>query len=139
MSLTVRDFAAKGLVAGAAGGLAAGLFIRFVTETQIGFALDFEDAAGLGGPPGGPAEFSRSTQYWGGVAAAVLYGAVVGLALGVAVAAAVTASVGANVGVAVAVGTGVGVRVGVAGGATDCPPAGGFVVLPTILTLSTLK
>jgi hypothetical protein len=87
MSLSVRDFAGRGLVAGAVGGAAAALFIRFVTETQVGFALEFEDAAGLGGPAGDPAEFSRSTQYWGGMAAAVLYGAVVGLALGVAVAA----------------------------------------------------
>ena len=87
MSFTIKDFASRGLVAGAAGGAAAALFIRIVTETQIGFALDFEDAAGLGGPPGDPAEFSRSTQYWGGMAAAVLYGAVIGLALGVAVAA----------------------------------------------------
>jgi hypothetical protein len=87
MSLTVRDFATRGLVAGAVGGLAAALFIRFVTEAQIGFALEFEDAAALGGPPGDPAEFSRSTQYWGGMAAAVLYGAVIGLALAVAVAA----------------------------------------------------
>lgn len=87
MSLTVRDFAFRGLVAGAVGGAAAAVFIRFVTETQIGFALDFEDAAALGTPAGDPAEFSRSTQYWGGMAAAVLYGAVVGLALAVAVAA----------------------------------------------------
>src|SRR5918994_2167815 len=58
MSLTVRDFLARGLVAGA-----------------------------LGGPAGEAAEFSRGTQYWGGMAAAVLYGAVIGLALGVAVAA----------------------------------------------------
>lgn len=87
MTLTVRDFAVRGLAAGAVGGAAAALFIRLVTETQIGFALDFEGAAGLGGPAGDPAEFSRSTQYWGGVAAAVLYGAVVGLALAVAVAA----------------------------------------------------
>lgn len=87
MSLTVKDFAARGLVAGAVGGGAAALFIRVVTETQIGFALEFEDAAGLGGPAGEAAEFSRGTQYWGGMAAALLYGAVIGLALGVAVAA----------------------------------------------------
>ena len=87
MSFTIKDFAWRGLVAGAAGGAAAALFIRVFTETQIGFALDFEDAAGLGGPPGDPAEFSRATQYWGGMAAAVLYGAVIGLALAVAVAA----------------------------------------------------
>jgi hypothetical protein len=87
MSLTVRDFLARGLVAGALGGAAAALFIRVVTETQIGFALEFEDAAALGGPAGEAAEFSRGTQYWGGMAAAVLYGAVIGLALGVAVAA----------------------------------------------------
>src|SRR5829696_1675310 len=87
MSLTVRDFVARGLVAGAVGGGAAALFIRVVTETQIGFALEFEDAAVLGGPATGAAEFSRGTQYWGGMAAAVLYGAVIGLALGVAVAA----------------------------------------------------
>ncbi|HEX8804016.1 MAG TPA: CbtA family protein, partial [Acidimicrobiales bacterium] len=87
MSLTVKGFASRGLVAGAAGGLAAGLFIRFVTERQIDVALRFEDAATLGGPSGGPAAVSRSTQQWGGVAAAVLYGAVLGVALAVAVAA----------------------------------------------------
>ena len=87
MSLTVKDFAVRGLAAGAVGGAAAAVFLRVVTETQIGFALEFEDAAGLGGPAGDPAEFSRSTQYWGGMAAAVLYGAVIGLALAVAVAA----------------------------------------------------
>jgi hypothetical protein len=87
MTLTVKDFATRGLVAGAVGGAAGALFIRLVTETQIDFALEFEDAAALGGPPGDPAQFTRATQAWGGMAAAVLYGAVIGLALAVAVAA----------------------------------------------------
>jgi hypothetical protein len=87
MNLTLKGFVLRGLAAGAAGGLAAALFIRIVTETQIGFALKFEDATGLGGPPGEPAEFSRTTQFFGGMFAAVLYGAILGVVLAVAVAA----------------------------------------------------
>jgi hypothetical protein len=87
MTLTVRDFILRGLAAGAAGGLAAALFIRIVTETQIGFALQFEDATGLGGPPGEPAQFSRTTQFFGGMTAAVIYGAIIGVVLATAVAA----------------------------------------------------
>lgn len=87
MKLTIKDFVLRGLAAGAAGGLAAALFIRFVTERQIGFALLFEDATGIGAAAGDPAEFSRSTQHWGGMAAALLYGAVLGMVLGVATAA----------------------------------------------------
>jgi len=87
MNLTLKGFVLRGLAAGAAGGLAAALFIRIVTETQIGFALQFEDATGIGGPPGEPAEFSRTTQFFGGMFAAVLYGAVLGVVLAVAVAA----------------------------------------------------
>jgi hypothetical protein len=87
MNLTLKGFVLRGLAAGAAGGLAAALFIRIVTETQIGFALQFEDATGIGGPPGEPAEFSRNTQFFGGMIAAVLYGAILGVVLAVAVAA----------------------------------------------------
>lgn len=87
MSSTLKGFLLRGLVAGAAGGLAAALFIRIVTETQIGFALQFEDATGIGGPPGEPAEFSRTTQFFGGMLAALIYGAVLGVVLAVAVAA----------------------------------------------------
>jgi hypothetical protein len=87
VSAHVKSFLWRGLGAGAAGGLATALFLRFVTETQIGYALRFEDAAGLGLPAGEAAEFSRGTQQWGGMLAAVLYGAVMGLVFGVAVAA----------------------------------------------------
>ncbi len=83
----IKGFVLRGLAAGAAGGAAAALFIRFVTETQIGHALGFEDAKGIGAAPGEAAEFSRSTQHWGGMAAALIYGAALGLVLGVATAA----------------------------------------------------
>jgi hypothetical protein len=83
----IKGFILRGLGAGAAGGAAAALFLRFVTETQIGYALRFEEAAGLGLPPAEAAEFSRGTQQWGGMLGAVIYGAVLGLLLGVAVAA----------------------------------------------------
>jgi hypothetical protein len=84
---TIKWFILRGLAAGAAGGLAAALFIRFATERWIGRALLFEDATGIGLPPGEAAEFSRSTQEWGGMAAAVIFGAVMGIVLGVAIAA----------------------------------------------------
>jgi len=47
-----KTFLLRGLVAGAAGGAAAALFIRTVTETQIGYALRFEEATGIGAGPG---------------------------------------------------------------------------------------
>lgn len=87
MNRTVKWFLLRGLAAGAAGGVVAALFIRFVTEAHIGFALQFEDATGIGLPAGDPAEFSRSTQHWGGMVAAVLFGLAMGVVLGVAVAA----------------------------------------------------
>ncbi|HWJ60406.1 MAG TPA: CbtA family protein [Acidimicrobiales bacterium] len=87
MNLTMKDFLLRGLAAGAAGGAAAALFVRFVTETQIGWAIGFEDASGLGGPAGEAAEFARSTQHWGGMIAAVLYGVTLGVVLAVIAAA----------------------------------------------------
>jgi hypothetical protein len=87
MNLTIKGFVLRGLAAGAAGGAVAALFIRVVTETQIGFALQFENASGLGAGPGEAAEFSRGTQHWGGMLAAVIYGAILGMVLAVAVAA----------------------------------------------------
>src|SRR3954470_20387176 len=81
-----KGFILRGLAAGAAGGAAAALFLRFVTEHQISIALRFEDATGIGLPPGDPAEFSRGTQHWGGMAAAVLYGMALGVVLAVVVA-----------------------------------------------------
>jgi len=87
MNLTMKDFLLRGLAAGAAGGAAAALFIRFVTETQIGWAIGFEDASGLGGPAGEAAEFARSTQHWGGMLAAVIYGVILGVVLSVIAAA----------------------------------------------------
>ena len=83
MHLTMKAFVWRGLAAGAAGGAVAALFLRIVTETQIGFALKFEDAAGIGAPPGEAAEFTRGVQHVGGMVAAVLFGAVLGLVLGV--------------------------------------------------------
>jgi hypothetical protein len=83
----IKGFVVRGLAAGATGGVTTALFIRFVTESQIGNALGFEDAKGIGAAPGDPAEFSRSTQHWGGMVAAVIYGLALGLVLGVACAA----------------------------------------------------
>lgn len=87
MELTIKTFLLRGLAAGAAGGAAAALFIRFLTETQIGWAIGFEEAAGLGLPPGEAAEFARSTQHWGGMLAAVIYGSLLGVILGIVLAA----------------------------------------------------
>ncbi len=87
MTPTFKGLLLRGLAAGAAGGAVAALFVRFVTETQIGFALQFEEAAGLGTGPAEAARFSRDTQHWGGMAATLLYGIVLGLVLGLAVAA----------------------------------------------------
>ena len=86
MNKRIKWFILRGLAAGAAGGLAAALFLRFVTETQIGYALRFEEATGIGLPPGDPAEFSRGTQHWGGMAAAVIYGTLLGVVLSIVVA-----------------------------------------------------
>src|SRR3954452_18273620 len=86
MPLSMKGFFWRGLAAGAAGGAATALFIRFVTERAIDVALLFEDATGIGAGPGDPAEFSRGTQHWGGVAAAVLYGMALGVVLAVVVA-----------------------------------------------------
>jgi hypothetical protein len=83
----VKGFLLRGLAAGAAGGLATALFLRFVTETQIGHALRFEEAAGLGLADAEAAEFSRGTQQWGGMLAALIFGAVLGLVFGVTLAA----------------------------------------------------
>jgi len=87
MNKRIKWFVLRGLAAGAVGGLAAALFLRFVTETQIGYALQFEEATGIGLPPGDPAEFSRSTQHWGGMAAALIYGTLLGIVLSIVVAA----------------------------------------------------
>ncbi len=87
MRLTMKAFVLRGLAAGAAGGVAAALFTRFMTGTQIEFALLLEDATGIGAGPGDAAEFSRSTQQWGGMAAAVLYGVLLGVVLSVIAAA----------------------------------------------------
>lgn len=87
MDNRAKGFVLRGLAAGAIGGAANALFLRFVTETQIGDALRFEDATGIGLPPGEAAEFSRGTQQWGGMLAAVIFGAVLGTILGLTVAA----------------------------------------------------
>ena len=87
MAFTFAGSLRRGLAAGAAGGAVSALFVRFVTETQLGFALLFEEATGIGGAPGGAAEFSRGTQHWGAMAATLLYGLLLGAILGVAVAA----------------------------------------------------
>lgn len=86
MSTTIGTFIARGAAAGAAGGAAAALFIRFVTETSIEAALRFEDAVGLGLAVGDPGRFSRGTQTWGGMLAAVVFGVLLGVVLGVLVA-----------------------------------------------------
>jgi Probable cobalt transporter subunit (CbtA) len=83
----LKAFLLRGLAAGAAGGAATALFLRFVTETQIGFAIDYENAKSIGGAAPYAAMFSRGTQHWGGMAASVLYGAILGVVLGVSAAA----------------------------------------------------
>ncbi|HEX2575626.1 MAG TPA: CbtA family protein, partial [Aquihabitans sp.] len=87
MTPTMKGFVLRGLAAGAVGGVAWALFLRFVTETQIDIALRYEDAAGLGAGPADDALFGRGAQQAGGMLGAVLYGMVLGLVLGVAVAA----------------------------------------------------
>ncbi len=87
MQRTISWFILRGLAAGAAAGVVAALFVRFVTESQIGFALKFEEATGIGLPPGEAAEFSRGTQHWGGMAGTLIFGTVMGLVLGIVVAA----------------------------------------------------
>ncbi len=82
----MKGFLLRGLAAGAAGGVATAFFIRFVTETQIGAAIDFENASGLGTRGAGADRFSRSTQHWGGMAAAVILGLILGLVLALVVA-----------------------------------------------------
>lgn len=86
MKLSYRAFLLRGLAAGAIGGLSTALFIRFVTEIQIGKATDFEDFSHLGSPPGEAAMFARSTQHWGGMAASIIFGAAVGAVLALVVA-----------------------------------------------------
>lgn len=87
MTSSFKAFLLRGLVAGAAGGAASALFIRFLTETQIDHALRFEDATGIGAAPGEAAEFTRGTQQWGGMLGALIFGAVLGIILGVVLAA----------------------------------------------------
>jgi hypothetical protein len=87
MNNRIKWFILRGLAAGAAGGAAAALFLRFVTEKKIDAALEFEDATGIGLPPGDPAKFSRGTQEWGGMAAALIYGALLGIVLSIVIAA----------------------------------------------------
>ncbi len=87
MTITMKGFMWRGLAAGAVAGLVWGLYLRFVLETQIGFALQFEDAAGLGAPAGEASLFSRATQQAGGMVGALLYGVVLGIVLAVTVAA----------------------------------------------------
>src|SRR5205823_5524623 len=87
MTTGIRGYVWRGLGAGAIGGAATALFIRFVTETHIDHALGFEDATSLGAGPLAPGEFSRGTQHWGGMVAAVIYGVALGLVVGVATAA----------------------------------------------------
>jgi hypothetical protein len=87
MNQSFKGFMLRGLAAGAAGGAAAALFIRFVTETQISYALRFEDATGIGAAPGEPPEFDRHTQQWGGMLGALIFGLILGIVLGVVLAA----------------------------------------------------
>lgn len=86
MKLTYKVLLLRGLAAGAVGGLATALFIRFVTEIQIGKAIDFEDFSHLGSTPGEAAMFARSTQNWGGMAALIIFGTAVGTVLALVVA-----------------------------------------------------
>ena len=86
MKNSFKTFLLRGIIAGAAGGAVAALFIRFVTETQIGYALRFEEATGIGAAPGEAPEFTRGTQQWGGMLGAVIFGVILGVVLGVVLA-----------------------------------------------------
>lgn len=74
----MRKYLSDGLVAGAAGGLAAALYLAIVVQPILGEAIAREE------PTGHVHEelFSRSVQQIGGAAGTVLYGALVGVILG---------------------------------------------------------
>jgi hypothetical protein len=86
--MSMKTFLWRGLTAGAMGGAVAAVFLRLLTETQIGWAIQFEDASGLGAPPGEAPEFTRTVQNLGGMLGAVIYGMVLGVVIGFTVAAA---------------------------------------------------
>src|SRR4249919_557181 len=86
--LGMKAFLWRGLAAGAIGGVVAAIFLRVLTETQIGWAIQFEDASGMGAPPGEAPEFTRAVQNLGGMLGAVIYGVVLGVVIGFTVAAA---------------------------------------------------
>ena len=84
----MKTFLLRGLAAGASGARVAAMFLRVLTETQISWAIRFEDATGLGSRPGRHPSSAGAVQHLGGMAAAVIYGMVLGVVLGFTVAAA---------------------------------------------------
>lgn len=74
----MKKYLREGLVAGAAGGLAAALYLAVVVQPILGQAIALEE------PTSGShdALFSRGVQQVGGAVGIVLYGALVGVILG---------------------------------------------------------
>lgn len=85
-------FIREGLAAGAAGGLAASVYLLAVVEPILGAAIALEGRTGPGpeplgaGGPGAEALYTRGAQQLGGAVGTVLYGAFVGVILGATVA-----------------------------------------------------
>lgn len=85
--ITAMTIVSRSVVAGVCGGLVAALFVALVGEDTIGAAIALEDgaAAGVIDEDSGSASqvlFSRSTQFVGGVLAAIIYGVVTGIVFG---------------------------------------------------------
>ncbi len=76
-------FIREGLAAGAAGGLAAAVYLLVVVEPILDAAIALEGGAG---GPAHQALFTRGAQQLGGAVGTVLYGAFVGVILGATVA-----------------------------------------------------
>ena len=74
----MRKYLREGLVAGAAGGVAAAIYLAIVVQPILGEAIALEERTGQGHDE----LFTRSVQQIGGAAGTVLYGALVGVILG---------------------------------------------------------
>ena len=79
----VGTFIWRGALAGGLAGVSVALFQWLVTERQIDIALDIEAATAAAG---GDEMFTRPTQVFGGVLAAVLFGVLLGVVFAVVLA-----------------------------------------------------
>lgn len=77
----MKKYLREGVLAGAAGGLAMGLFLLLVGERAIGDAIARESTSGAH-----EEMFTRGTQQLGGAIGAIFYGALLGALLGITVA-----------------------------------------------------